>query len=65
MGSTGCYVYLVVRRRFPMDLFTREADGRWVLDAFTDIDASIPLESIGCTLKLREVYDKVEFGSLA
>jgi hypothetical protein len=44
-----------------MDLFTRQADDRRVLDAFTDIGASIPLESIGCTLPLREVYDKVEF----
>lgn len=48
-----------------MDLFTRQADDRWVLDAYADIDASIPLESIGCTLQLREVYDKVEFSSLA
>jgi Uma2 family endonuclease len=65
-GLPGLRQYLLIAQdRLAMDFFTRQADDRWVLDAFTDIDASIPLESIGCTLQLREVYDKVEFDSLA
>ena len=56
---------LIAQDRLAMDLFTRQADGRWVLDAYTDIDASIRLESIDCTLRLREVYDKVDFDAMA
>jgi len=60
-GLPGLVQYvLIAQDRLAVDCFTRQADGRWVLDAYTDPDASIPLKSIGCTLSLREVYDKVE-----
>lgn len=52
---------LIAQDRPAIDVFTRQADGRWVLDAYADLDAPIHLEAIGCTLLLREVYDKVEF----
>jgi Uma2 family endonuclease len=65
-GLPGLRQYLLIAQdRRAMDLFTRQADGRWVLDAFTDIDTSVPLESIGCTLRLEEVYYKVDFDALA
>ncbi|MGA7982624.1 MAG: Uma2 family endonuclease [Chromatiaceae bacterium] len=65
-GLPGLRQYLLIAQdRLAMDLFTRQADDRWVLDAYADIDASIPLESIGCTLGLREVYDRLEFDSFA
>lgn len=61
-GLPGLRQYLLVAQDYlATDLFTRQADGRWMLDAYTDFDASIRLESIGCALQLREVYDKVEF----
>ncbi len=47
--------------RCAIDVFTCRPDGRWLLDAYTDPEAAIPCESIGCTLILRDVYDKVEF----
>jgi hypothetical protein len=31
----------------------------WILTEAVDIEAYVALESIGCTLSLREVYDKV------
>ena len=52
---------LIAQDRPAVDVFTRQADGRWVLDAYADLEAPIHLEAIGCTLLLREVYDKVEF----
>jgi len=54
---------LIAQDRLAIDVFTRQPDGRWLLDAYTDPEASISCESIGCTLILREVYDKVEFES--
>ena len=65
-GLPGLRQYLLIAQdRLAMDLFTRQADGRWVLDAYTDMDTSIRLESIDCTLRLEEVYDKVDFGAMA
>ena len=52
---------LIAQDRLALDLFTRQPDGRWLLEAYTDPDADIPLDSIGCTLRLGEVYDRVEF----
>ena len=61
-GLPGLRQYLLIAQdRLAIDVFTRQPDGRWVLDAYTDPEASIPCESIGCTLILRDVYDKVEF----
>ena len=56
-----CQYLLVAQDRPAVDLFTRQADGRWVLDAYTDPDQPIQLESIGCVLRLRDIYDKVSF----
>jgi len=65
-GLPGLRQYvLVAQDRFAVDLFSRQADGRWLLEAFTDPQTEIHLESIGCTLTLREVYDKVEFEAAA
>jgi Uma2 family endonuclease len=54
---------LITQDRLSVDCFTRQADGRWVLDAYTDPDDCIGLESIGCTVPLREIYDKVRLDS--
>jgi hypothetical protein len=37
------------------------AQDRPAIDAYPDPEAPIHFESIGCTLLLREVYDKAEF----
>ena len=61
-GLPGLRQYLVIAQDRPaIDVFTRQPDGRWVLEADADPDAAIPLDSIGCTLTLGEVYAKVEF----
>lgn len=61
-GLPGLRQYLLVAQdRLALDLFTRQPDGRWLLDAYTEADAVVSLDSIGCTLRLGEVYDRVEF----
>ncbi|WP_338074129.1 Uma2 family endonuclease [Halochromatium glycolicum] len=54
--------YLLVSQHRPLvELYTRGSDGRWVLSAFEDSADQVVLESIGCSLALDEVYDKVVF----
>ena len=61
-GLPSLRQYVLIAQDQPaVDVFTRQPDGRWVLDAYTDPAAPIHFESIDCTLLLREVYEKVEF----
>ena len=41
--------------------FTRQAGGDWLLSAASGLDASIERVSVGCTLALADVYEKVDF----
>jgi Uma2 family endonuclease len=51
--------YLLVTQDQPsIERYVRQG-GVWVLTEAEGLEASIPLESIGCVLSLREVYDKV------
>ena len=43
------------------ELDTRTDDGCWLLTDFRGPAEQIPLDLVGCTLSLAEVYDKVEF----
>ena len=51
--------YLLVTQDEPsIERYLRQGDV-WILTEALGLDATMPLESINCTLSLREVYDKV------
>ena len=51
--------YVLVSQDAPrIERFQRTAEG-WVLTEAEGLDATLPLDAIGCTLSLREVYEKV------
>ncbi len=52
---------LVAQDRAVVELYTRQADDRWLLTTFTGLEAVVQIESIGCELRLADLYDKVEF----
>ena len=52
---------LVTQDRPAIEKYIRHGDGFWMLSDATGLDATITLESIDCTLKLADVYDKVKF----
>jgi Uma2 family endonuclease len=60
MESLQEYV-LVAQNRAHVDVFSRQDDEQWRLTDATGLSASIELPSIGCTLALADVYDKLEF----
>jgi hypothetical protein len=49
---------LVAQDRVSVERFSRHGD-QWVLTEAAGIDDRMELPSIGCTLVLRDVYDKV------
>lgn len=50
---------LVAQDEVHVEQFIKQADGQWSLIDFHSVDATIELDSISCSLALREVYDRV------
>ena len=56
---------LVSSDRAHAELFTRQADGRWLLSAASGMDESLELQSVGCRIGLRDLYEKVDLSPSA
>ncbi len=52
---------LVAQKRMHAELYTRQTTGSWLLTEFTQPHQEINLESVGCRLRLAELYIKVSF----
>ena len=54
--------YLLVAQDEPrIDHFSRDADGGWYYRSTVGLDGKVVVPSIGCTLLLSDVYDRIEF----
>ena len=51
---------LISQHQVQVELFSRGDDGRWTLSDYSALSDSVLLPSVGCTLSLAEVYDKVD-----
>ncbi len=60
LESLQTYV-LVAQDRPRVEAYTRQADGGWRYEAVRALDGEIPLDAIGCTLRLGEIYARGEF----
>jgi Uma2 family endonuclease len=52
---------LVAQDRCRVERFARQPDGQWLLLEAGDPSETVRLASIGCDLKLADVYDRMEF----
>ena len=59
IDSLGEYL-LVASDRVHVDLFQRQADGRWLLQEAFRLEDALELGSIGCRLQLRDLYEKLD-----
>lgn len=50
---------LVAQEEVRVELFTRREDGHWLLSEASRIEETLLLASIGCELRLADVYDRV------
>lgn len=54
--------YLLVSQDEPrVTHYTRASGGAWARRDVTDADASLELESVGCALKMRDIYEGLTF----
>jgi Uma2 family endonuclease len=52
---------LLASDRVHADLYTKQASGLWLLASAGELDAVLTLESVGCHLRLADLYEKVDF----
>jgi Uma2 family endonuclease len=50
---------LVAQDEVRLEQYVKQANGQWLLFEYTLLDGSVELQSISCTLSMRDVYDKV------
>ncbi len=54
--------YLLVAQDWPwIDHYRRQEPQQWVLTSVEGLEATLQLNSVDCTLRLADVYDRVEF----
>jgi Uma2 family endonuclease len=52
---------LVTQDEVRLEQYVRQPDGQWLLLDYRTLNDAAELKSIGCSLALRDVYDKVRF----
>lgn len=58
--------YILVAQKRPfIEHFVRQPDGKWLMSATGGLAESLYTATLGCQLKLDEVYDRVEFPASA
>ena len=58
--------YALVSQAEPLvEIFRRQPGGDWLLSESAGIDAVCRFDSVGCTVAMKDVYDKVTFGGEA
>ena len=50
---------LVSQDEIRVEHYVKQADGTWLLIEHRSLDSDVELQSIGCSLGLRDIYDKV------
>jgi Uma2 family endonuclease len=52
---------LISSDRVHVDLYTRQADRRWMLSSAGQLEDNLEIPSLGCALKLTDIYDQIQF----
>lgn len=50
---------LVAQEEYRVEQYVKQADGRWLLSDVRLLDSVIELKSIGCSLALHDLYDRI------
>lgn len=65
MGNETLTDYILVSQERPfVEHFWKQADSNWLYKSCGDVTDELKLESIGISLSLSEIYDRVEFGPI-
>jgi Uma2 family endonuclease len=52
---------LIAQDSVRLEQYVRQSDGRWLLSEYSDLAVTAEIQSVGCELPMKNVYDKVAF----
>jgi Uma2 family endonuclease len=52
---------LVAQEEYRVEQYIRQDDARWLLSDVRSLESVIEMKSIGCSLTLRDIYDRISF----
>lgn len=65
MGNETLTDYILVSQDKPfVEHFSNQVNGSWVYRSFNSLSDEFDIETVGCSLSLAEIYDRVEFPPL-
>jgi Uma2 family endonuclease len=50
---------LIAQEEYRVEQYVKQADGRWLLADVRSLENTVELEAIGCSLALRDIYDRI------
>jgi Uma2 family endonuclease len=53
---------LIAQDQFYIEHYIRQQHGQWLLQETANLDEEIHIQSIECTLRLEDIYEKIDFG---
>lgn len=62
-NSTLTDYLLVSQTTHMIEHYSRQPDGSWSYTTYQGLDRSVTIESIGCKLRLADIYDRINFES--
>jgi len=61
-GIESLQEYVPVSQSRPrMEVYTRQPEGKWLLSAYTGLEAECRFSSLDCSVRLAEIYDGIVF----
>ena len=65
MGNETLNNYILVSQDRPLvEHFVKQPDGNWVYHSYSEVGDRFEIESVGISLELKEIYDRVKFEPL-
>jgi Uma2 family endonuclease len=52
---------LIAQDRYKVEQYTKQPGGKWLLADISSPESVVELTSVGCTLALKDIYERVEF----
>ena len=52
---------LIAQDSVRLEQYVRQIDGRWLLSEYSDLEVAAGIQSIGCELPMKDIYNKVVF----
>ncbi|HEV7475737.1 MAG TPA: hypothetical protein VGN90_16905, partial [Pyrinomonadaceae bacterium] len=50
---------LIAQEEYRVEQYVKQTDGHWLLSDVRSLENAVELKAIGCSLTLRDIYDRI------